>query len=97
LSGWYLTGAEGVLPKSIPDAFLWARKSADKGSARGHYAVGYFYEKGLGVRQNKKEANRWYRRSASMGDKKAIARLDELSRGKLFRKSSVFSNLKFFS
>ncbi len=31
LSGWFLTGAEGVLKQSDAEAYLWARKSANKG------------------------------------------------------------------
>lgn len=97
LSGWYLTGAEGVVPKSFEDAYLWARKSADKGSPRGHFAVGYFLEHGIGVKSNKNEAKKWYKRAASMGDKKAIGRLDDLkSQRNLFRKSSAKSNFSFF-
>ena len=78
LSGWYLTGAAGILPKSLQDAYLWAHKSADKGSSRGFFAVGYFLEHGIGVQKNKSKAKKWYKKSASMGEKKAIARLDEL-------------------
>lgn len=97
LSGWYLTGAQGVVPKSYEDAYLWARKSADKGSSRGHFAVGYFMENGIGVKLNKNEAKKWYKRAASMGDKKAIARLDDLkSQRNLFRRNSAKSNFSFF-
>jgi TPR repeat protein len=88
LSGWYLTGSDAVLPKSFEDAYLWARKACDKGSSRGHFAVGYYLEHGIGVKKNKKEAKKWYKRAASMGDKKAIARLDELK----LRKTSILSN-----
>ncbi|CCJ29309.1 unnamed protein product, partial [Pneumocystis jirovecii] len=31
LSGWYLTGAEGVLEQSDREAYLWAKKAAEKG------------------------------------------------------------------
>lgn len=44
LSGWYLTGSEGVLKQSDTEAYLWARKAADKGLARAEYAVGYYSE-----------------------------------------------------
>lgn len=40
LSGWFLTGAEGVLNQSDSEAFLWAKKSANKGMAKAEYAVG---------------------------------------------------------
>lgn len=39
LSGWYLTGAEGILPQSSQEAYLWARKAADKGLSNAEYAV----------------------------------------------------------
>ena len=42
LSGWYLTGAELVLKQSDTEAYLWARKAADKGLAKAEYAVGYY-------------------------------------------------------
>jgi TPR repeat protein len=40
LSGWFLTGAEGVLKQSDAEAYLWARKSGNKGLAKAEYAVG---------------------------------------------------------
>ena len=40
LSGWYLTGSEGVLKQSDHEAFLWGRKAAYKGLAKAEYAVG---------------------------------------------------------
>lgn len=40
LSGWYLTGSEGVLKQSDSESYLWARKAANKGLAKAEYAVG---------------------------------------------------------
>lgn len=40
LSGWYLTGSEGVLKQSDTEAYLWGRKAANKGLAKAEYAVG---------------------------------------------------------
>lgn len=40
LSGWFLTGAEGVLKQDDSEAYLWARKAANKGLAKAEYAVG---------------------------------------------------------
>jgi TPR repeat protein len=42
LSGWYLTGFSNVLQRNEHEAYLWARKAADKGLAKAEYAVGYF-------------------------------------------------------
>lgn len=44
LSGWYLTGSEGVLQQSDTEAYLWARKAAQSGLAKAEYAMGYFTE-----------------------------------------------------
>lgn len=80
LSGWYLTGAEGILQQSDAEAYLWARKAADKGYAKAEYAVGYYTETGIGVRQNLEEAKMWYMRAAAQDNQRAIQRLAELKR-----------------
>ena len=66
LSGWYLTGAEGVLQQSDTEAYLWARKAASAGLAKAEYAMGYFTEIGIGVAANLEDAKRWYWRAAGM-------------------------------
>ncbi|KAI8140219.1 hypothetical protein BJV82DRAFT_624311 [Fennellomyces sp. T-0311] len=80
LSGWYLTGAEGILKQSDTEAYLWARKAADKGYSKGEYAVGYYTETGIGVRQNLEEAKKWYLRAAGQNNKRAMQRLAELKK-----------------
>ena len=80
LSGWYLTGAEGILPQSDQEAFLWAQKAAEKGLAKAEFAVGYYIETGIGTASNLQEAKRWYLRAAEQGQKRAMARLAELKR-----------------
>ncbi|KAK9380127.1 uncharacterized protein V2V93DRAFT_325565 [Kockiozyma suomiensis] len=64
LSGWYLTGAEGVLPKSETESYLWARRASEKGLAKAQYAVGYFAENGIGTPANMTEAVKWYKKAA---------------------------------
>lgn len=64
LSGWYLTGAEGILQQSDTEAYLWARKAASAGLAKAEYAMGYFTEVGIGVPSNLDDAKRWYWRAA---------------------------------
>jgi TPR repeat protein len=64
LSGWYLTGSEGVLQQSDTEAYLWARKAASSGLAKAEYAMGYFTEVGIGVPANLEDAKRWYWRAA---------------------------------
>ena len=64
LSGWYLTGSEGVLQQSDTEAYLWARKAAQAGLAKAEYAMGYFTEVGIGAPANLDDAKRWYWRAA---------------------------------
>ncbi|KAL4977952.1 hypothetical protein BDW66DRAFT_131399 [Aspergillus desertorum] len=81
LSGWYLTGAEGILQQSDTEAYLWARKAAASGLAKAEYAMGYFTETGIGVTANLEDAKRWYWRAAAQGFPKARERLEELKSG----------------
>lgn len=78
LSGWYLSGAEGVLRQSDADAYLWARKAAERGHAKAEYSVGHFYEIGVGVSISLDDAKFWLQRSASKGYKRAKQKLKEL-------------------
>ncbi|RCH89030.1 hypothetical protein CU098_001475 [Rhizopus stolonifer] len=83
LSGWYLTGAEGILPQSDKEAYLWARKAADRGNAKAEYAVGYYTETGTGTKQNLEEAKRWYMRASAQNYRRATQRLTELKYGNI--------------
>ncbi|KAJ2544977.1 hypothetical protein EV175_005845 [Coemansia sp. RSA 1933] len=79
LSGWYLTGADPFLPQNDVEAYLWARRAADRGLAKAEYAVGYYYECGIGVSQpDLKEAQKWYAKAAQKQNRRAINRLKEL-------------------
>ncbi|GAA5886417.1 hypothetical protein JCM6882_001631 [Rhodosporidiobolus microsporus] len=80
LSGWYLTGSEGVLKQSDSEAYLWARRAANKGLAKAEYAVGYYSEVAIGVKADLEEAKRWYMRAAAQGNKRAMQRLTELKK-----------------
>ena len=68
LSGWYLTGSEGVLKQSDSEAYLWARRAANKGLADAEYAVGYYTEQEIGVRADVEIAKRWYMRAAGTSE-----------------------------
>ncbi|SPO00183.1 related to protoplast regeneration and killer toxin resistance protein [Cephalotrichum gorgonifer] len=80
LSGWYLTGSEGVLAQSDSEAYLWARKAATAGLAKAEYAMGYFTEVGIGTAANMDDAKRWYWRAAAQDLLKARERLEDLKR-----------------
>lgn len=75
LTAWYLVGSPGVLPQSDTEAFLWAKRAADAGLAKAQYAVGYFFETGLGTPPNQSDAMAYFRLAAEQGDKRAITRL----------------------
>ncbi|KAG1455472.1 hypothetical protein G6F46_006898 [Rhizopus delemar] len=81
LSGWYLTGADGILPQNDGEAYLWARKAADRGYAKAEYAVGYYTETGTGTKQDLEEAKRWYMRAAAQNYTRAMQRLTEIKYG----------------
>ncbi|OAA72220.1 Tetratricopeptide-like helical [Cordyceps fumosorosea ARSEF 2679] len=80
LSGWYLTGSEGVIVQSDTEAYLWARKAATAGMAKAEFAMGYFTEVGIGIPPNLEDAKRWYWRAAAQDFPKARERLEELKR-----------------
>ncbi|KAJ5860255.1 uncharacterized protein N7529_007565 [Penicillium soppii] len=81
LSGWYLTGSEGILQQNDTEAYLWARKAATAGMAKAEYAMGYFTEVGIGAAANLEDAKRWYWRAAAQGFPKARERLEDLKKG----------------
>ncbi|KAH8811456.1 hypothetical protein F5884DRAFT_854804 [Xylogone sp. PMI_703] len=81
LSGWYLTGSDGVLQQSDTEAYLWARKAALAGLAKAEYAMGYFTEVGIGSPANLEDAKRWYWRAAAQNFPKARERLEDLKKG----------------
>ncbi|QDS69860.1 hypothetical protein FKW77_000373 [Venturia effusa] len=81
LSGWYLTGSQGILAASDQEAYLWARKAALAELPKAEFAMGYFSETGIGCPKSLEDAKRWYGRAASHRYPKAQARLEELIRG----------------
>ncbi|KAE9985358.1 hypothetical protein EG328_007611 [Venturia inaequalis] len=81
LSGWYLTGSQGILAASDQEAYLWARKAALAELPKAEFAMGYFSETGIGCPKSLEDAKRWYGRAASHRYPKAQARLEELIKG----------------
>lgn len=83
LSGWYLTGSQGILEQSDTEAYLWARKAAcaEPPLPKALFAMGYFTEVGIGCPRSLDEAKRWYGRAAAYKFPKAQERLEELKKG----------------
>ncbi|GBE82583.1 hypothetical protein SCP_0409670 [Sparassis crispa] len=78
LSGWYLTGSEGVLKQSDSEAYLWARRAANKGLSKAEYAVGYYAETGIGIKQDIEFSKRWYMRAAGKFDRNLFGQVTAL-------------------
>ena len=64
------------LERSAPDeAFLLFKKSVDAGYLPAHARIGWYYERGIGTKVNRKEAFKHYKAAFDAGDKRAIESL----------------------
>lgn len=80
LSGWYLTGASGVLKPNDKEAFKWALKScetSDGKMGRAEYALAYYYENGIGCEPDIMRSKEHYDKAARLGHSKAIDRVQK--------------------
>ncbi|KAI8335019.1 hypothetical protein BC941DRAFT_431008 [Chlamydoabsidia padenii] len=77
LTAWYLIGVPGVMPPCDEQAFAWAMRAAHQGLARAEYAVGYFYEVGIGIEKNQSLAWEYYQKAAGHGEKRAMQRIQQ--------------------
>ncbi|KAK2757865.1 hypothetical protein FQN54_004271 [Arachnomyces sp. PD_36] len=82
ISKWFLCGHEGVFEKNDEMAFTYAKRAAQGGLPTAEFAMGYFYEIGICVPVDIKEARVWYAKAASSGNKDATSRIDSISRSK---------------
>jgi TPR repeat protein len=93
LSGWYLTGAEGVIEQNDAEAFRWAQFAAEKNLARAEFALGHYYEKGIGVKADIEQAKYWYNRASLGGSERAKLRMKNMRKtNKAARKVSEVIN-----
>ena len=86
ISKWFLCGNEGAFQKNEELAFTYARRAALTGFATAEFAIGYFYEVGIYVPADLKEAQSWYDKALRHGSKDAAARLDGIARSKTLSK-----------
>ncbi|OMJ28417.1 Chitin synthase regulatory factor 3 [Smittium culicis] len=77
LSGWYLSGAPGVLEQSDNFAFDWCSRAAEQGLSRAQFGMGYYYDIGIGVERDSEKALQWYRQAANNGSVEAKERLEK--------------------
>ncbi|KAI5855372.1 hypothetical protein BZA05DRAFT_391404 [Tricharina praecox] len=82
ISKWFLCGHEGVFEKNEHLAYEYAKRAASSGLGTAEFAIGYFYEIGMYVQVDLKEAQRWYAKAAEHGNKDATGRIDGISRSK---------------
>jgi TPR repeat protein len=82
ISKWFLCGYEGVFEKNEEMAFKYAQRAAVSGLGTAMFALGYFYEVGIYVSMNLKEAREWYSKAAANGNKDAAGRIESISRSK---------------
>lgn len=78
LSKWFLCGAEGCFDKNESLAFTFAEKSARKGLPSAEFAMGYYFEVGVGCEKNVEIAQKWYKKAAGHGNSDAQERLAAL-------------------
>lgn len=86
ISKWFLCGYEGVFEKNEEVAFSYARRAASNGFATAEFAMGYFYEIGMYVPVDLKEAREWYGKASDHGNKDAAARIDGIGRSNTLSK-----------
>lgn len=86
VSRWFLFGYDGSFSKNEQLAYKYAQLAAKSGLATGEFAMGYYYEIGIHVEKNIKEARKWYELAADHGNKDAVGRLDGLSQSKALSK-----------
>lgn len=82
ISKWFLCGHEGLFEKNDEIAFTYAQRAAQSGLPTAEFALGYFYEVGIHVAVDLKEARNWYAKAAANGNKDAASRIDSISRSK---------------
>lgn len=80
--------------KDYAEALKWYRKAAEQGHASGQFHLGYMYENGFGVRQDKDTAKYWYEKATGQGNKYAKKQLKEIQKKETASSSADGANGK---
>lgn len=80
ISKWFLCGYDGIFEKNDELAFIYARRATQSGFATAEFAMGYFFEIGMYVPVDLKEAKAWYSKASEHGNKDASARIEGITR-----------------
>jgi TPR repeat protein len=86
VSRWFLFGYEGTFVKNEQLAFKYAQLAAKAKLPTGEFAMGYYYEIGIFVEKDLREARKWYELAAEHGNKDALGRIDGLTQSKTLTK-----------
>lgn len=78
LSKWFLCGHEGAFMKDEKLAFTFAEKAARGSLPSAEFALGYYYEVGVGGTIDLNLAKKWYARAAEHGNDESASRLAAL-------------------
>ncbi|TIB84157.1 hypothetical protein E3Q19_04459 [Wallemia mellicola] len=78
LSKWFLCGHEGAFAKDEKLAFTFAEKAARGNLPSAEFALGYYYEVGVGGIVDLSLAKKWYARAAEHGNDESASRLAAL-------------------
>ena len=78
LSKWFLCGHEGAFAKDERLAFTFAEKAARGNLPSAEFALGYYYEVGVGGTIDLNLAKKWYGRAAEHGNDESASRLAAL-------------------
>ncbi|KAI2602665.1 hypothetical protein GGR54DRAFT_644773 [Hypoxylon sp. NC1633] len=87
VSRWFLFGYETTFAKNENLAFKYAQLAAKMKLPTGEFAMGYYYEIGISVEKDLREARRWYELAADHKNKDATERLESLSQSKTLSKT----------
>lgn len=79
ISKWMLCGSVDKFPPNEEQAFYFAKLASEQENGLAEFAVGYFYEVGIHVKQDIQSALIWYGLAASHDNKDAADRLKALS------------------
>lgn len=86
VSRWFLFGHEGIFQKNEKLAFQYAKEAAAAKLPTGQFAMGYYYEIGISVPKDLRQAAYWYELAAEHGNKDAVGRLESLKESKTLTK-----------
>ncbi|TDZ19739.1 Chitin synthase regulatory factor 4 [Colletotrichum orbiculare MAFF 240422] len=87
VSRWFLFGYEGIFNKNEQLAFKYAQDAAKAKLPTGEFAMGYYYEIGVYVPKDLRQARYWYEAAADHGNKDALGRLEALDHSKSLTKA----------